>query len=565
MVILILAAALYISRSTPSAVPETRTAHRQMTFLGDAYEPAISPDGMFVAYVTRKSGEDQKLIMQDLNGSTLELAHAELIWFPRWSPDGSELIFPKRNLPNATEIDLISRLGGVARRVSDVGGFVCWSPDGTHIVTGFRARKGFDGLISVDKLTGQVEHIALPEYTWLLDLESSPKTGLLLVLLQVREKYQIWTLKPDGTQQRKVLEENNEMDSPRWSPVGDAIYYVRRKESTTELVRFSEAGKHPGLSILASGLQVGDLFTVSADGSRLAYTRVNRSSNLWRVHLPTGGKAKPEISQLTFGTSYYGEPSFSPDGRWLTFPLGSSDKETNIYKMEISGGRPTQLTFFEHAIAASPAWSPDGQRIAFLSNQKGRTKVWTINVNGGAAEALEETNSADTSLELAWAPSRDIMYLKPGNRNYIRVNSQTQAETLLIRDDSVGWVGDKPTFSPDGTRVATSWNRGKDVGLWLISTEPYSETLLQGGGAEAVGWAPDGKYVYAVREREIIKIGIANPKQVASVVSLSSDVNEGNYATISPNGRDIVVCLSEEKSDVWLMENFDPYAGRTRD
>jgi Tol biopolymer transport system component len=104
---------------------------------------------------------------------------------------------------------------------------------------------------------------------------------------------------------------------------------------------------------------------------------------------PPEGKGKPEISQLTSGTSYYGEASFFPDGRWLTFPLGSSTGKTNIYKMQLSGGQPIQLTFFEHALAASPAWSPDSQHIAFVSTQNGSTKVWMVNANGGAAQPLE--------------------------------------------------------------------------------------------------------------------------------------------------------------------------------
>ena len=73
----------------------------------------------------------------------------------------------------------------------------------------------------------------------------------------------------------------------------------------------------------ADGLQSSEYFTLSADGSKLAYTRRDHNSNLWRVTLPTAEKrAKPEISRLTSGTSYYGEPSFSPDAHWIAFALG---------------------------------------------------------------------------------------------------------------------------------------------------------------------------------------------------------------------------------------------------
>jgi Tol biopolymer transport system component len=364
-----------------------------------------------------------------------------------------------------------------------------------------------------------------------------------------------------------VVEEDSQLVSPRWSPAGDSIYYARWKGSTADLVRVSVGGRHAEVSVLASGLQLGDDFTISANGSRLTYTRENDSANLWRIDLPKGGKTKSAISRLTSGTSYYGQPSFSPDGRWLTFALGSSPVETNIYKMEISGGPPIQLTFFEHVATDSPAWSPDGQRIAFISNQSGPTKVWMVKTSGGAAQPLEGTNAANTNDELVWFPSRDIVYQKPGVRNLLRVNSQTQAENPLIRDESVGWLPGKPTFSPDSKKLAVTWNR-RGWGLWIVSLEPYSETLLLVGAVQPFGWSPDGKYVYAIRGREIFKIEIAGASQFASMVTLFADVSSvhspGSTLNLSPDGREIVVSIGEAKSDVWMMENFDPSVGQTK-
>jgi Tol biopolymer transport system component len=170
--------------------------------------------------------------------------------------------------------------------------------------------------------------------------------------------------------------------------------------------------------------------------------------------------------------------------------------ETNIFKMQIGGGEPVQFTFFEHAKTASPGWSPDGQRFAFIGDQKGTPRV-------------------------------------PGT----------------------------PVFSPDGKKMAVYWNR-KDEGLWIISPEPYSQTRLLPGDTVPLGWSPDGKHVYAIglaylSGREIVRVQVASPNEVTSVATLP-DFIEYAWASVSPDGQEIFASVGEKKSDVWLMENFDP-------
>ena len=93
LVCMILAAVFYWWHKPSLAGPSgPRLAHRQITFVGDAYMPAISPDGKSVAYVTRHQGSEQKLMLQDLSGGpSIELLHGQYLNYPKWSPDGTEL------------------------------------------------------------------------------------------------------------------------------------------------------------------------------------------------------------------------------------------------------------------------------------------------------------------------------------------------------------------------------------------------------------------------------------------------------------------------------------------
>ena len=93
----------------------------------------------------------------------------------------------------------------------------------------------------------------------------------------------------------------------------------------------------------------------------------------------------------------------------MIFTIGSGTKG-NVYKMTIDGGQPVQLTFFDAALTWSPAWSPDGRRIAFICDQGGTPKVWIVNADGGAARPLDKTNASDSDDKLAWSPSPEIVY-----------------------------------------------------------------------------------------------------------------------------------------------------------
>jgi serine/threonine protein kinase/Tol biopolymer transport system component len=575
----LLGAVLYSAHRLPSSiVPHAKITHQQFTSSGSAYDPAISPDGMFVAYVSKVFGEQQKLMVQASNGASAELARGTergTIGRPRWSPDGSEVLFytfepaPSETKPTAKNyaISVVSRLGGVVRPIF-AAAYACWfAPDGSQIVTASQSEQsGFKGVRLVNKITGEAKEVHLSDYTWLDDIDCSPRAGLILAVTQTAKKFQIRIFRPDGSEQRKLLEESNQIYSARWSRTGDSIYYLRAKGSTSELTKVSVTRRHAQPEVLADGLETGWFFTLSADGSRLAYTRDSYSANLWRVDLQNAGKrAKPGISPVTSGTSYYGEPSFSPDGRWIASVHGLSNDATNIFKMQVAGGKPVQVTFFEHAMTASPVWSPDGQRIAFIGDQDGKAKVWMISNNGGAAQPLGNPAASDMgNNRLAWWPNRGIVYQQTGVRNFLKIDDTTHEEkTIIQHDQSAGWVPDRPVFSPDGKRMAVFWNR-KEAGLWVIALEPYSEAFLLNGPIHPIGWSPEGKYVYAIRAvatepgREIIRVQFALPNEVTSVATLPGRVAGYDSAGVNPDGKEIVVSVGEENSDVWLMENFDP-------
>ena len=554
---LALAAGFYWWRGNVPASPSPLTLmHKQITFVGDAFMPAISPDGNFVAYVSGGEG-NQRLMMQALSGGPrIELLHASLLVDPRWSPDGSELLI-QGSLDGKTKgTFVLPRLGGAPRPVGE-SGESCWLADGSQIISA-RGDQREGGVFLVNTITGTEKRIRAPAYQWLIDVDCSSKTGRLLVLVNAAGKDQIWTMTADGGEQRKLIEGEEAMRSPRWSSTGDSIYYLRRTGETNELVRHAASGKAAAESVLIGGLQTGDYFTLAVDGSELAYTRKQYSSNLWSAELPAPNASAPVEKPLTAGTLSNEDPSISPDGRWVAFVIGTSDHDSNIHKMAVDGGQPIQLTFFNKASSSSPAWSPDGRRIAFICEQGATAKVWIVNADGGSARSLDKTNASDTNRALAWVSSSEIVYQQPGLHNLRRLNVETQEEETLLPEDAAGWLTSRPIISPDGKKIAIYWNRRDDDGVWVISLGKYSERFFGPRHYLPFGWSPDGNVIYAFQPeggRAILEIGFGNSKPSKTILTMPGQLDSG---TVSPDGRKIVVSLIDVKSDVWLMKNFDP-------
>jgi len=98
-------------------------------------------------------------------------------------------------------------------------------------------------------------------------------------------------------------------------------------------------------------------------------------------------------------------PQISADGKWVAYTVSAPDMEanrnaTNIWVVSAAGGGATQLTQSGHD--SSPAWSPDGKTIAFLSSRDGNSQVYLLSMEGGEAKKL---TTLSTGADLfRWSP-----------------------------------------------------------------------------------------------------------------------------------------------------------------
>src|SRR5258708_26739309 len=86
------------------------------------------------------------------------------------------------------------------------------------------------------------------------------------------------------------------------------------------------------------------------------------------------------------------DPQVSPGANLVAFTITDVDKTTNksttqIYLVPLGGGETRQLTNDEHS-SSSPRWSPDGEKLAFVSARDGEAQIWTIDVSRGALKKI---------------------------------------------------------------------------------------------------------------------------------------------------------------------------------
>jgi Tol biopolymer transport system component len=536
--------------------------YKQLTFTGNASHPAISPDGKFISYVNRQSNKEQNVMIQDLSsGQSIKIFNGRNCYNLKWSPDGSELLLRDREQGSF----VLSRLGGTPHRVR-VGERHTWSHDGAQFARIRTAKKEIE---IENKTSGERTSIPLEgTFTWIDDVDWSPAGNLLLFITSdVEEPYAIWTTTLDGTSQIKVLEDDVQIFSPRWSSNGDAIYYLRSKEQVKELWKIrvsSENGKSKGSpSLLLHGLKTGKCFDITRDGKKLLYSQELQFANLWRTTIEGEGKdLKIRTNKLTEGTLLNVSPSISPDRKTIAYSRGDNNK-ANIFLIPIQGGTLRQLTFLD-SYNTNPVWSPNGEEIAFGSDQGGAYKVWKVKVSGGTLFQFVKSQLSGDTYSLAWAPGQHILYQRPDNRNFHILDSVTEKEILLVEDDSVGWMFD-PRYSPDGKKVAVSWNRRQSRSLWIIPLDDSSKALFIKERITPTGWSSDGKWVYGAEQKEgsLKLLGIElESRKVEELVNIEIDLEKGtpDYYSIcmTPDRRQFVFPVYQTHSDVWLVENFDP-------
>jgi len=284
---------------------------------------------------------------------------------------------------------------------------------------------------------------------------------------------------------------------------------------------------------------------------------ISRALQVGALLLMPGAVRAQGIRSITiddfFALKSVGQPSISPDGKYVAYSLGTPDLKkdkgsSRIWMSPVTGGEPIPLTA-AGAPGSGPKWSPDGKYLGFLAARNGgETQVWTLNRLGGEAEPLTEVKQGVQSF--AWSPDGTRLLLTIRDPKPDRPKTDTSraesplpivVDRLQFKRDVAGYldrrrdhlfvfeVGSKKlvqitsgdfdesdgAWSPDGKLVAFTSNRteepdnNRNSDIWIVAADntDRGQTLRRlttnPGSDESPAWSPDGKTIAYVTQVDV--------------------------------------------------------------
>ena len=220
-------------------------------------------------------------------------------------------------------------------------------------------------------------------------------------------------------------------------------------------------------------------------------------------------------------------PAWSPDGKQLAYVSFESQKAV-VYTQDASSGARRAIANFRGSNSA-PAWSPDGQTLAVTLSRDTGSQLYLMGSTGGTPRRLTTSSAIDT--EPAFAPDGRGLYFVSDRGGGPQIYRTSLSGGSVERVTFNGAYNISPAISPDGRMLAYISRQGGGYRLYTLDLAGGGQpmALTDSNDDESPSFAPNGRLIiYASRAqgRDVLMTTTLDGKIKARLISTTADVRE---------------------------------------
>lgn len=515
-------------QTAPHRVPLANIAGVEST-------PAFSPSGQRLAYSARRLGSADSLhifVRGVPTGAPQQLTPGDSNDVgPAWSPDGASIAFLRLTEEQA-QYTIVPAAGGAERQVAEFPApdqdpqpisAVSWTPDGKTLAVVQNTEDQPPAIALVSIAGGAPRRITEPPAGSPGDSSPaiSPAGGVLAFVRHVdQEESNVYLCDLNGGGLRRLTFDGRPVRGIAWTPDGQDILYSANRMGGWKVWRVPAYGGSPRELLLGSSS--ADWPAVAPQGRRMAYAESPSVEAVWLAELP-GGET-PRTRPLIRSNGTERGASWSPDGARIA-DISDQTGADEIWLSDASGGNRVQVTHMQGPRLDRPRWSPDGHWLLFVAHQEGRMSVYRVasDARSGSAKPIRllagSTNAA----------------MGPAGRGGL---------VVVLGSGAVSWSHDgKSMYYESGNAI---WKAGIDGG------NPRQITHRPGAGSPEESL--DGKYVYYRGRRSIWRVPAEGGEEEEYIVP----EHELFWTTIQAAAKGVYYLDWDRGRRQQLVEYYDP-------
>ena len=551
--------------SRPSVGPLAfEPARRLTTRAGYEAQPALSPDGRSIAYVSDVSGS-LEIYVNGLVAGSRSIAitsDGRQNIQPAWSPDGQWIAYHAQ-VPGGVWI--VPSTGGQPRQIVETGSEPSWASDSERLA--FTADSG--GMAGQSTIwTVRRDGSDAKAFTKLGEPRGGQRwpswspdgKSIVFAVFTTGWINEVWIKSTVDGRLTKVATAGKASD-PHVTSRGDGIYWAAIDEAGRSAIwrialdASTGTPDGPAMQVLPVDAGLVTSLSMARDGT-LAYAVEIADDNLWSMGLGADASVTSVPARLTNDAVRAGHPDYSTDGR-VVFDQVVVGQPAATWVVDEDGQHRELVS---DANVWDPVWAHDATRVLAVATADMASRFLWVDLKSRRQTFVPFPSSEVKEIHNAvLSPiSDDIAYHtvdESGLMNvWIRSLSGGPARQITHDREAISY----PAWSPDGQRLAVEIKRGDKTQIGVVSRD--------GGAVEALvtergqnwprSWSPDGQWIAFAGERNAIWNIYAvstRTREVHALTHFTSPSGWVRYPTWSPRGGRLVFERQVQTGSLWVL------------